>query len=134
MGWASIKNGALLTLADKHFDVFITSDRHISEQQNLSSLKIPILVVPTNNRKKIGQLASALRQSLDRIKPTEFVIMELGSDSERWPRKKLQSIGMGKNKITHVFKNEEENDRDGESKLKRRWQPVHLRVDVYMHQ
>ena len=35
MGWAGFKNGALLTLAEKEFDVFITVDRNLSFQQNL---------------------------------------------------------------------------------------------------
>jgi hypothetical protein len=36
MGWATIKNGELLALAEKEFDVFITVDRNLSFQQNLS--------------------------------------------------------------------------------------------------
>lgn len=32
MGWAGIKNGALLTLAENEFDVFITVDRNLSFQ------------------------------------------------------------------------------------------------------
>ena len=35
MGWASIKNGQLLALAAREFDVFITVDRNLSFQQNL---------------------------------------------------------------------------------------------------
>ncbi len=35
MGWAGIKNGELLTLAENEFDVFITIDRNLSFQQNL---------------------------------------------------------------------------------------------------
>ena len=30
MGWAGIKNGQLLTLAEAEFDVFITVDRNLS--------------------------------------------------------------------------------------------------------
>jgi hypothetical protein len=37
MGWASLKNGALLRrAAEGGFDVFVTVDRHLSQQQNLS--------------------------------------------------------------------------------------------------
>lgn len=35
MGWAGSKNGELLTLAAKEFDVFSTVDRNLSGQQNL---------------------------------------------------------------------------------------------------
>jgi hypothetical protein len=30
MGWAGIKNGDLLTLAEKQFEVFVTVDRNLS--------------------------------------------------------------------------------------------------------
>ena len=36
MGWTSIKNGELLALAAQEFDVFVTVDRNLSFQQNLS--------------------------------------------------------------------------------------------------
>ena len=35
MGWAAVKNGALLGLAEGQFDVFLTVDRNLSFQQNL---------------------------------------------------------------------------------------------------
>lgn len=51
MGWAGIKNGALLTLAESEFDVFITVDRNLSFQQNLPKFKIAVLVIhATSNR------------------------------------------------------------------------------------
>ena len=34
-GWSGIKNGDLLALAEKEFDVFITVDRKLAEQQHL---------------------------------------------------------------------------------------------------
>ena len=43
MGWAEIKNGALLTLAEAGFDVFITVDRNLSYQQNLPGFNIAVL-------------------------------------------------------------------------------------------
>ena len=50
MGWAGIKNGELLALAEQQFDVFITVDRNLSFQQNLSKFNIAVLVLcaPTN--------------------------------------------------------------------------------------
>jgi hypothetical protein len=38
MGWLSIKNGELLALASRSFDVFVTVDRNLSFQQNLGVL------------------------------------------------------------------------------------------------
>jgi hypothetical protein len=45
MGWATIQNGALLTLASQHFDVFVTLDRNLSFQQNLDSFSIAVVVL-----------------------------------------------------------------------------------------
>src|SRR3954469_4850788 len=51
MGWATIKNGELLVLAEKEFDVFITVDRNLSFQQNLPKFDIAVLVLhATSNR------------------------------------------------------------------------------------
>jgi hypothetical protein len=51
MGWAGIKNGELLTLAEKEFDVFITVDRNLSFQQSLPKFNIAVLVLhATSNR------------------------------------------------------------------------------------
>ena len=41
MGWTTIQNGALLTLASQHFDVFVTLDGNLSFQQNLDSFSMP---------------------------------------------------------------------------------------------
>lgn len=45
MGWAGIKNGALLRLADAKFDALLTVDQGIEYQHNFSGLKISILVM-----------------------------------------------------------------------------------------
>lgn len=45
MGWAGIKNGALLTLAEKEFDGFITVDRNLSFQQNLPDFDLAVIVL-----------------------------------------------------------------------------------------
>ena len=42
-GWSGVKNGKLLLLAATKFDVFVTADRNIEFQQNLSALPISIV-------------------------------------------------------------------------------------------
>jgi len=50
MGWAGIKDGELLRLAEIEFDVFITVDRNLPFQQNLAVLDLAVLVLqaPSN--------------------------------------------------------------------------------------
>ena len=51
MGWAGIKNGELLALAEREFEVFITVDRNLSFQQHLPKFNIAVLVLhATSNR------------------------------------------------------------------------------------
>ena len=45
MGWSSLKNGELLALAAQYFDVFVTVDRKLSFQQNISTLKLAVVVL-----------------------------------------------------------------------------------------
>ena len=45
MGWAGIKNGALLKLADGEFDALLTVDQGIEYQLNLSGLTINVVVM-----------------------------------------------------------------------------------------
>lgn len=51
MGWASIKNGQLLALAEKEFDVFVTVDRALSSQQHLPTFKIAVLVLAVRSNR-----------------------------------------------------------------------------------
>jgi hypothetical protein len=45
-GWDTLKNGELLDAADAAgFDVFVTTDRNIRHQQNLTHRKIAIVVL-----------------------------------------------------------------------------------------
>lgn len=55
MGWATIKNGELLALAQQQFDVFVTVDRNLSFQQNLPQYSVAVIVLraPSN---RLGDL------------------------------------------------------------------------------
>ena len=51
MGWSGIKNGQLLSLATKEFDVLVGVDRNLSFQQNLVVFEIAVIVpCATSNR------------------------------------------------------------------------------------
>lgn len=46
LGWGGFKNGKLLALVvDNGFDVFLTGDRNLSFQQNVTDLAIAIVVL-----------------------------------------------------------------------------------------
>jgi Domain of unknown function (DUF5615) len=74
-GWSGIKNGRLLALADTEFDVFLTVDQNLKYQQNLSAIRIAIiLLVARNNRlKTLLPLMPEVREALDKIGASEFI-------------------------------------------------------------
>jgi predicted nuclease of predicted toxin-antitoxin system len=71
MGWAGIKNGDLLTLAQKQqFEVFVTVDRNLSFQQNLTHYNIAVIVLRcrTNRLRDLRLLVPELTASLPSAK------------------------------------------------------------------
>jgi hypothetical protein len=67
MGWATIKNGELLALAAKHFDVFVTVDRNVASQQNLSAFAIAVLVLRAHSNRlaELRQLVPGLLSAIE---------------------------------------------------------------------
>jgi hypothetical protein len=75
MGWAGLKNGDLLTLAEKQFDIFITVDRNLSLQQNLPRFNIAVLVLhaPTNRLEDLKLLVPNILAVLPTAKVRQVV-------------------------------------------------------------
>ena len=73
MGWATIKNGELLTLAEKDFDAFITVDRNLSFQQKLPRYNIAVIVlrVRSNRLQDLRPLVPKLLEMLPTAKRGE---------------------------------------------------------------
>lgn len=76
IGWAGVKNGALLRLIqDAAFDVFVTIDGNLAYQQNLSgvSLAIVVLSAPDNTIESLRPLAPAILAAIHGISTGEVV-------------------------------------------------------------
>jgi hypothetical protein len=71
MGWTTIQNGALLTLASQHFDVFVTLDRNLSFQQNLDNFSIAVVVLSakTNRLTDLKPLIPNLLVAIESARP-----------------------------------------------------------------
>ena len=74
-GWASIKNGTLLKLAESSFDVFVTADRNLSFQQNKAQLKIAVVTLraSSNRFQDLLPLVPKILTALMTIKRGELV-------------------------------------------------------------
>lgn len=71
-GWGGIKNGDLLRLAEKQFNLFITADQNIRYQQNLTGRQIAILELSTNDFRRIRAAAGLIQSAIADIQPQEF--------------------------------------------------------------
>lgn len=70
-GWSGKKNGELLRLMDGTVDVFLTSDKNLRYQQNLTtiSFSVIVLVVPDNRLPTLQPLMPEVQRLLDTITP-----------------------------------------------------------------
>jgi hypothetical protein len=77
-GWAGIKNGDLLTLAEKEFDAFITVDRKLAKQQDLTEFDIAVVLI---------------RSRTSRLEDIRPLVPELLEAINRATRRALTSVG-----------------------------------------
>jgi len=70
-GWPGVKNGELLRLAAKGFDVLLTVDRNLEYQQNFSGLTLAVIVVDaaSNDVAVLRPLMPAVREALPKARP-----------------------------------------------------------------
>jgi hypothetical protein len=77
-GWAGAKNGELLRLAEPTFDVFVTMDQHLPEQQNLSELALCVVILRAKSSalRDLLPIADSLRSAVAEGKAGSVVILE----------------------------------------------------------
>ena len=73
MGWAGIKNGMLLKLAEAQFEVFITTDKNLRHQQNLANRKLALILLPTNQVPIVAALVPEIEAALNNIQIGDFI-------------------------------------------------------------
>ena len=81
MGWGGIKNGKLLALAANEFDAFLTVDKNLSYQQNLSALPVAVIVLDSlsNELSALLPLVPALERALASLEARTWVRVTLGT-------------------------------------------------------
>ena len=77
MGWASKRNGELLHLAEREFDVFLTVDQKLQHQQNLSAFNIAVIVLiaASNTLAELRPLMPKVVESLSTAKRGEALVI-----------------------------------------------------------
>jgi hypothetical protein len=76
-GFAGFQNGQLIAAAEGVFDLLITTDKNLRYQQNLKTRTIAILLLPTNNSKRIVAITDNILAAVNKIKPSQFIELTL---------------------------------------------------------
>ena len=77
MGWSGVRNGKLLALAADGFDAFVTVDKNLPYQQNLTRLPVAVIVLDavSNELSALLPLLPLLEQALRPLKPRTYSLV-----------------------------------------------------------
>jgi len=77
-GWSGTQNGELLRLANAKFEAFVTIDTNLTYEQNLTGLRISIIVIRAASNQLNALQASfpACAAALQSVKPGEVVFVD----------------------------------------------------------
>lgn len=104
-GWANVKNGNLLRLANEAgFDVLVTADKNMYYQQSFAGLRISAIVVPSNRKTLVQKSVPALVQSIGRASTGQKIVLDLGPDANIWLSLTFHAAEQEAHHTTHVFK------------------------------
>ncbi len=72
-GWKGLKNGALLRAAQEHFDVLVTTDNNLPDQQPLQDFDIAVAVLRPSSKtlEDLVGLMSELERAIAEFQPGE---------------------------------------------------------------
>ena len=81
MGWSGTTNGKLLALAAADFDAFVTVDKNLPFQQNLTTLPVAVVLLDADSveLQALLPLVPALEQALLSLAPRTFVRVAAGT-------------------------------------------------------
>jgi predicted nuclease of predicted toxin-antitoxin system len=76
-GWSGVKNGKLLALAATKFEVFITVDKNLRVQQNVSTLPVAVFVLDalSSELPYLLSLVPVLEAALASLKRGSYVLL-----------------------------------------------------------
>ncbi|MGH7860048.1 MAG: hypothetical protein ACREQY_22195, partial [Candidatus Binatia bacterium] len=75
LGWSELANGELLTVAEREFDVLVTTDRNLRFQQRLSGRSLAILVLPTTSWPRLRERADEIAAVIAALEPGTLITL-----------------------------------------------------------
>lgn len=76
-GWTGRRNGDLLGAAEAEFDVFLTSDQNLTYQQNLRGRRIAVIVLSTNDYRRLRASAGQIAEAVSSVRASEVLLVEI---------------------------------------------------------
>jgi predicted nuclease of predicted toxin-antitoxin system len=74
VGWSTLKNGELLRAAEAEgFEVFVTTDSHLKDQQNLAERKMAIVVLLSTSWPRIQQRTARIASQISSVSQGQYV-------------------------------------------------------------
>ena len=84
MQWAGLRNGELLRTAEENgIEVFVTGDRALSHEQNLSGRRIAIVVLSSIELPILRENLSVIVDAIDSAVPGSFRAVDCGTFSRK---------------------------------------------------
>ncbi len=79
LGWGHLKNGELLRAAEQiGIEVFVTGDRTLVHEQNLTGRQLAVIALSSNNWPIIRDYMSEILAAIDRAKAGSFQTVDCG--------------------------------------------------------
>ena len=79
MGWAGIKNGRLLKLVEEDgFDVFVTADQSMRDQQNFSERRIAMVYLTSQKWPVLSLRVQEIMAAIETSLPGSAQVVECG--------------------------------------------------------
>ena len=73
LGWYQLGNGELLARAEgEAYDLLITADQNMQDQQNFTGRQLAIVVLGSNRWPRVRQRIGAVRAAVEQIQPGEM--------------------------------------------------------------
>jgi hypothetical protein len=74
LGWATLQNGALIAAAEAEgFEVFLTTDKNLKHQQNLTGRRLAVVVLSTTSWPRIRAVADRVLVAVESVQPGSFI-------------------------------------------------------------
>lgn len=72
-GWSTLKNGELLEAAEREgFDVLVTTDSNLRDQQNLSDRRIAVVCLLSTSWPRIQQVTASVGAAIEASSPGSY--------------------------------------------------------------